>query len=204
MSSLLPITSNAQQDEDSEQEIEPPSHNDLKQKEMHLWKKLYQRKPSSYTQSEREEIDVMVENIARSAQGSKWERDLLPGKWKVAYIRPGQDGGGLERRIPFPELPFNESYQQFTLDSVTNIGELLGPAVLVKVGGDLMEEDDADFTPKRFRADINRGNLCAGQRICVKLPIEGVGLFDGIYLGERIRIGQNLSGSGALVVQVRS
>jgi hypothetical protein len=69
----------------------------------------------------------------------------------------------------------------------------------------LRYEDDltVDSTPKRFRADITRGDLCAGN-VCVKLPIEGVGLFDGVYLGEQIRIGQNLNESGALVVQVRS
>jgi len=177
--------------------------NDLQYLEKKLLDKVNGRKPSSYKQTERDDMDSLIEEIISSAQGSTWERNLLPGKWRVAYIRPGINGGGLDRRIPFPELPFNESYQKFTLDSVTNIGELLGPAVRVEVGGSISEDDpDADSVPKRFRADIRRGDLCAGS-FCVKLPIEGIGTFDGVYLGEGIRIGQNLNGSGALVVQVR-
>ena len=197
--SALPPPTNAQVTELPER-----SKHDLKQQEMDLWNKVNQRRPSSYTQSEIEEIDTLIDEISSSAHGSIWQRDLLPGKWRVAYIRPGQGGGGLDRRIPFPELPFNESYQKFTMESVTNVGELLGPAVRVEVGGGLTEDDlTVDSTPKRFRADITRGDLCAGN-VCVKLPIEGVGLFDGVYLGEQIRIGQNLNESGALVVQVRS
>ena len=32
------------------------------------------------------------------------------------------------RRIPFPELPWNDSFQVFGAESVTNVGELLGQA----------------------------------------------------------------------------
>jgi len=35
------------------------------------------------------------------------------------------------------------------------------------------------------------------------LPISGEGLFDGVYLDDRIRVGQNLNGGGARIVQVR-
>jgi hypothetical protein len=70
----------------------------------------------------------------------------------------------------------------------------------VRVSGRLSEEDAADLTsPKRFRADIDRGQICAGASAsapCVPLPISGVGLFDGVYLDERLRIGQNLNGGG--------
>jgi len=177
---------------------------DLKEQEELLWKKINTRRPSSYNPNETREIETLIDSITSSAKGMIWDRNLLQGTWRVAYIRSGENGGGLDRRIPFPELPFNESYQKFTLDSVTNIGELLGPNVRVEVKGGLKEEDiDINSTPKRFRAKITGGDLCAGD-VCVKLPIEGVGLFDGVYLGERIRIGQNLNGSGALVVQVRT
>eukprot|EP00967_Tisochrysis_lutea_P114274 scaffold181972_cov33-Tisochrysis_lutea.AAC.2 len=62
--------------------------------------------------------------------------------------------------------------------------------------------------PKRFRADITGGGLCVGGDvdtggICAPLPITGVGVFDGVYLDERLRIGQNLNGGGARIVQVR-
>ena len=56
-------------------------------------------------------------------------------RWKLAYLQPGPNGAGVDRRIPFPELPFNDSYQQFGVDSVVNIGELLGPSLEVRVGG---------------------------------------------------------------------
>jgi hypothetical protein len=171
--------------------------------EEELFNLVYNKKPSNYNQREADAVEKLTEELISSAKGSKWERNLLSGSWRVAYIRPGQTGGGLDRRIPFPELPFNESYQRFTSGSVTNVGELLGPLLRVEVGGSL-KEDDYSFnsTPKRFIANINRGDICAGK-VCAKLPIEGEGIFDGMYLGERMRIGQNLNGSGALVLQVR-
>lgn len=45
--------------------------------------------------------------------------------------------------------------------------------------------------------DVDTGGICA------PLPITGVGVFDGVYLDERLRIGQNLNGGGARIVQVR-
>ena len=53
-----------------------------------------------------------------------------------------------------------------------------------------------------FVADIDAGALCAGSG-CLPLPISGEGLFDGLYLDETLRIGQNLNGGGARVVQVK-
>ena len=170
-----------------------------------IWNKLKKEKPS--TLNNKNEIDTIneyIDEIIVLAKGTPWKRNRLTGKWRVAYVRPGDNGAGLDRRIPFPELSINESYQQFSSDgSVTNIGELLGPNIRVEVKGLLIEDDlHVDTIPKRFRADISDGDLCAGS-FCVKLPIEGVGLFDGVYLGEKIRIGQNLNGGGALVVQIR-
>jgi hypothetical protein len=171
--------------------------------ERDLFNLVKNKKPNITNKKETEAIDELIEELIFSATGSIWQRNLLNGSWRVAYVHSGQSGRGLDRRIPFPELPFNESYQRFTSDSVTNVGELLGPAVRAEVGGSLQEDDyNFNFTPKRFIAYINSGDLCAGQ-LCTKLPIEGKGIFDGMYLGETLRIGQNLNGSGALVVQVR-
>ena len=38
-------------------------------------------------------------------------------------LQPGPNGAGVDRRIPFPEFDFNDSYQQFDLDAgrVTNV-----------------------------------------------------------------------------------
>ena len=81
----------------------------------------------------------------------------------------------------------------------------------MRVKGALAEDDPTQRrSPKRFRADINQGQICLGGdagsatgRKCVPLPISGVGFFDGVYLGETLRIGQNLNGGGARIVQVR-
>ena len=90
---------------------------------------------------------------------------------------------------------------------MTNVGEVLGPRLEVRVSGALSEDDTTDLvSPKRFRADINDGRICLGSTLaapCVPLPISGVGLFDGVYLTDELRIGQNLNGGGARIVQVR-
>jgi len=136
----------------------------------------------------------------------EWKKDDLPGKWALVYLQPGPEGGGIDRRIPFPEFWFNNNYQIFSKNSVTNVGEILGRLLEVRVGGSLEEEDETNLaTPKRFRANIDQGGLCLGRTSdkCIPLPISGEGLFDGVYLGERLRIGQNLNGGGARVVQVK-
>ena len=148
------------------------------------------------------EIDQLIDEIVRSR--APWPRGSLAGLWRLAYLQPGPDGTGVDRRIPFPEFDFNDSYQRFGESSVLNIGELLGPTLRVEVGGTLTEEDASVVrSPKRFRADITGGGLCLGSLPCAPLPIKGVGLFDGVYLGRRLRIGQNLNGGGARIVQLR-
>lgn len=167
-----------------------------------LFNKLNGRRPIEYTQQERFEIASLIENIVDKRY--EWKRDLLPGKWILAYLQPGPDGGGVDRRIPFPEFPFNDSYQVFGDDSVVNIGELLGPSLRVEVSGELHEQDTSSLeVPKRFVANIRQGKLCAFESACVNLPISGEGIFDGVYLGSRVRIGQNINGGGARVVQLK-
>ena len=122
------------------------------------------------------------------------------------YLEPGPGGAGVDRRIPFPELPFNDQYQIFTPTSVTNVGELFGPNLFAKVEGNLSQVDDTTtsrVTPQRFRADIFGGALCNQQRMCISFPIQGVGLFDVLYLGERVRLLQNINGGGAAGIQIR-
>ena len=86
------------------------------------------------------------------------------------------------------------------------MGEIIGPLLEVRVGGSLQEEDKRSHsTPKRYRVIIDKGGLCIGEGYtnCIPLPISGEGTFDGVYLGERLRIGQNINGGGARVVQVK-
>lgn len=161
--------------------------------------------PESHSQERRFQIAKLIEEIVDKHYD--WDREDLPGKWALVFLQPGPDGGGIDRRIPFPEFSFNHNYQIFTKDSVTNVGELLGTMLEVRVGGSLKEMDENSLsTPKRFQANIEGGNLCLGaeeKSPCAPLPIRGEGLFDGVYLGKRLRIGQNLNGGGARVVQVK-
>ncbi|KAL7536215.1 hypothetical protein ACHAWF_005398 [Thalassiosira exigua] len=161
-------------------------------------------RPDLYSQEARFRIASLIDRIADAHY--EWHDEDLIGKWALAYLQPGPDGGGIDRRIPFPDLPFNNNYQIFSADAVTNIGELLGPLLEVRVGGSLREEDvTSHSTPKRFRANIDAGGLCLGEsdEKCLPLPISGEGIFDGVYLGKRLRIGQNINGGGARVVQVK-
>eukprot|EP00966_Prymnesium_polylepis_P191960 4448477-Prymnesium_polylepis.2 len=150
------------------------------------------RRPSSWTAAEIEQsgIDALVDEVA-SLQ-APWPRAALTGKWKLAYLQPGPNGAGVDRRIPFPEFDFNDSFQRFDIDAgtVVNIAELLGPRLVVNVRGSLQEADPSVASaPKRFRALIDRGEICARDGPCLPLPISGEGIFDGVYLGPRLRIG---------------
>lgn len=160
------------------------------------------RRPADWADSERPEMDLLIDELV--AQRAPWPREALRGKWRLAYLQPGPDGAGVDRRIPFPELPWNDSFQIFGEQSVVNVGELLGPGLTVRVGGGLSEDNEGDLeAPKRFKASINSGGICLLDKFCAPLPIQGEGIFDGQYLSERVRIGQNLNGGGARIVQVR-
>ena len=102
-------------------------------------------------------------------------------------------------------------------DRVTNIGQVMGSLADVRVSGNLRElPAESSDTKRRFEANINGGRLCFGALLpsqnmqasaanCpIDLPmIKGKGIFDSLYLGDRLRIGQNINGGGARVVQVR-
>ena len=91
----------------------------------------------------------------------------------------------------FPEI--------FHGNTVTNVGQVLGEPVFVTVSGTL----DVSRAPQQLQANIQGGKLCVTSAACVDLPISGTGIFRSVYLGERLRIGQNINGGGALVVQVK-
>lgn len=175
-----------------------------------LYETVNGRRDADYSEAERIEIEALIDEIA--AQKFPWQPDSLPGKWRLVYLRPGTGGAGIDRRIPFPELPFNDSFQVFGaaaskreyFGSISNIGQVFGPSVFVTVSGDLIDVDPKSAAvPKRLQANIQGGQVCAGTNFCLSLPISGVGLLDSVYLGDRLRIGQNVNGGGALVVQVR-
>jgi len=114
-----------------------------------LFDKVNGRRQGEYSSGERMEIDALIDSIAsfppqqQQQQQQSWRPDKLYGKWKLVYLRAGPSGVGVDRRVPFPELPFNDSYQIFagrssssqstsssssatTLGTITNLGELWG------------------------------------------------------------------------------
>jgi len=170
-----------------------------------LFNNVNGRRCNEYSPNERSAIDTLINEISNT--NWDWDADLLPGKWMLVYLQPGPTGAGVDRRIPFfPEFNFNDQYQIFTDTEVRNIGELWGPLTSATVSGKLKEENPSRRnTPKRYKASIDHGSIClsTSNKSCLPLPISGEGLFDGVYLGKRLRIGQNVNGGGARVVQVR-
>lgn len=187
-----------------------------------LFESLNGRRPYEYSLEERTEIDFLVEKIAGLGSGNT--EASLEGTWVLAYLQPGPGGTGIDRRIPlFPELNSNDNFQRFSssdgvANRVTNIGQVLGSWADVRVSGSLREITNgndinaAPSTKRRFEATINGGKFCVGAPLAddtrahcpIDLPmIQGTGIFDSIYLGDRLRIGQNINGGGARVVQIR-
>jgi hypothetical protein len=176
-----------------------------------LFDKVNGRRSTDYSTEERNEIDAWIDGIDKNLN-VPFRSDLLSGKWMLVYLRPGSSGAGIDRRVPFPEFPFNNNFQLFQIanrdnreGTITNLGELWGPSLYVSVGGDLREtaeEEGAKSRRKGLQATIRQGRLCWVDK-CLDLPISGEGLFESVFLGERLRIGQNINGGGALVVQVR-
>ena len=205
--------------------VEPPpkSHRMVPSDEpiaiTNLFNRLNGRRPSEFSAQERAEIDKLIEEIVESQKksppgASATVTNSLSGTWILAYLQPGPDGAGIDRRIPFPDFAFNDNYQVFSLEggnqggSVTNIGQLLGPLINVQVAGSL-QKSTPSIPFQRYEANIEGGKMCFASHeptvhCWIDLPmIQGQGLFDSLYLGDRLRIGQNLNGGGARVVQLR-
>lgn len=170
-----------------------------------LFEYINGRRPNEYTPQERSEISSLIDSIvANSNNKTDFNRDLLPGQWILSYLQLGPEGAGIDRRIPFPDFDFNDNFQVFDEEKITNIGQVLGPWVDVQVSGTLQELDlSSTRIPKEFRASIQGGKLCVLSSNCIGLPIQGAGIFDSLYLGERLRVGLNINGGGARVVQIR-
>ena len=122
------------------------------------------RRPSSWRNEERALVDSLIEEVV--ALNAPWPRGALIGKWKLAYLQPGPDGTGVDRRVPFPEFDFNDSWQIFGVDSLVNVGELLGPALEVRVSGQLSEDDTSVVTPTPESNRLGSGSFSSnGQRL---------------------------------------
>jgi hypothetical protein len=167
-----------------------------------LFETVNGRRLDDFSAEERLEIDALIHQIAQEAHPAGSEK-LLVGTWRLSYLQPGPGGAGIDRRIPFPDFSFNQNFQLFTSDHrIINRGELLGPWLDVRVLGN-WEATTGGSSLQRFKADIQSGQMCRGPTFCAPLPITGEGLFESVYLGDRLRIGRNINGGSAVVVQVR-
>ena len=122
------------------------------------------RRPSSWRNEERALVDSLIEEVV--ALNAPWPRGALIGKWKLAYLQPGPDGTGVDRRVPFPEFDFNDSWQIFGVDSLVNVGELLGPALEVRVSGQLSEDDTSVVTPTPESNRLGSGSFLLTANVC--------------------------------------
>ena len=141
---------------------------------------------NEYSPRERIEIAALVDEIC--SQSWPWSDDFLVGQWMLSHLQPGPDGAGIDRRIPFPEFYFNDSFQIFDDNNdglaVRNVGQVLGSLVEVRVAGSLQREIASQkvATPTRFLASIQRGELCVfgsgtkedETRMCLQLPISHI------------------------------
>lgn len=170
-----------------------------------LFETVNGRRWDDFSAEERSKIDSLIHQISKEKNAAIDYEKLLVGTWRLSYLQPGPSGAGIDRRIPFPEFSFNNNFQVFTSDHrLVNRGELFGPWLDVRVLGSWdATSSGSDSRMQRFQADIQSGQICRGPLLCAPLPITGEGLFDSVYLGDRLRIGQNINGGGAVVVQVR-
>ena len=74
-----------------------------------LYAAVQERRPTDWREAERPQIDALIDELERLH--APWKQSELRGRWRLAYLQPGPDGAGVDRRIPFPELPWNNSYQ---------------------------------------------------------------------------------------------
>ena len=170
------------------------------------------RRPGEYSEEEQFEIISLIQKLRE--RHDEYKSKISLGEWRVAFVQEGPGGIGIDRRIPFPEFPFNDNYQiaTATTDEIVNVSELFGPLLFVKVFGKLRELDSSSqIMPKRFDATVSGGGLCwGGERhgyeggFCLDLPmIQGTGQQDFLFNSERIRILRSVDGGGTIVVQIR-
>ena len=61
------------------------------------------RRAQQWRPEERAQVDRLIEEVV--ALQAPWSREDLRGRWKLAYLQPGPDGGGIDRRNSMVKLP---------------------------------------------------------------------------------------------------
>jgi len=178
-----------------------------------------QRRPSEWAAEERPAVEALVDELVAQGQRMPSPSGSLRGKWRLVYVQPAPNAWlypGADRSLKFPVLPGSDSYQIVGRSDVINVGELLGPLLEVRAAGSFTEQASSDGRPlpRRIQADMREGVLCGSLtmgsrekantgRVCGPLPIRGDCSFDSLYVGEQVRVSQNVDGGGARTVHVR-
>ena len=63
-----------------------------------LYDMVSRRRNSDYSELERTQIDALINQISSSKAATVWQPRLLSAKWRLAYLRPGPNGAGIDRR----------------------------------------------------------------------------------------------------------
>ena len=61
------------------------------------------RRAQQWRPEERAQVDRLIEEVV--ALQAPWSREDLRGRWKLAYLQPGPDGGGVDRRNGMVKRP---------------------------------------------------------------------------------------------------
>ena len=118
----------------------------------------------------------------------------------IEYLRTTQNEDGSWTPEPGPGVIVLETFEEATVGTV--------PAEWDDYVGWVVNNDqNLPDRPVHALVSDARAQFLAGARALGAtldaLPISGEGLFDGVYLDDRLRVGQNLNGGGARIVQVR-
>ena len=82
------------------------------------------RKPSDWSTEERPAVDALVDELVAFGRQASWSSGALRGKWRLVYVQPGPQDvryPGADRRLLFPDLPWNDKYQIVGLSYVINV-----------------------------------------------------------------------------------
>lgn len=142
-------------------------------------------------------MDELVE-----ADGA-YDANCMQGKWQVVHTQGPLLWEQFWNLFKSSKGSPNRNFQDFDLKSlrVTNSSELRGPDNYVTADGRFEPEDDTTTLPKRFRAFIQEGNVVFGETV-IKLPIQGEGFFDVVYLDPKIPLRIFRGNNGSMAVQI--
>jgi len=95
--------------------------------EQRLYELSQGRRPSDWLAGERPTVDALVDElVALGRQTSSSHRVIsgaLRGKWRLVFVSPGPQDvlyPGADRRLLFPDLPWNDKYQIVGLSYIIN------------------------------------------------------------------------------------